>query len=288
MVEEAREAESQGTDNAVDRSVKSLFRLFPFALLHLLGATALPARWRWEDTAMNVVETRADQVLIIADADGESAIYLECQLQPRADQFKEWLTKRSGLTKQLGIDVSLVVVYLTRGGRASFPDRCVSTSGGIVNTFVFPTVRLWEHREEIASGELAVLAPLLVLCEEAPTAETIREEIGLIRRAEVSEEERLDLLAIALRLAGRRFSWGVLEALFRAELPGMRGATIIDDWILVQRNRLTERPPLRSWKRTVRVGATIPWRFATVRGCPRLRSANPASLVWNAPIGPEA
>jgi hypothetical protein len=75
------------------------------------------------------------------------------------------------------------------------------------------------------------LAPLLVLCEDSPTEATLRREIQLIRDSPLAETEQTDLLAIAIRVAGRRFPRPLFETVLRRELPMVQGATIIDDWI---------------------------------------------------------
>lgn len=39
----------------------------------------------------------------------------------------------------------------------------------------FTAIRLWEHADRIRSGELIELAPLLLLGEESPTEQSVRE-----------------------------------------------------------------------------------------------------------------
>lgn len=66
--------------------------------------------------------------------------------------------------------------------------------------------------------ELRELAPLLVLCEDTPTEQTLREERRLILEAPVSSPERADLLAVAVTVGSRFFARDLLFALFREEL----------------------------------------------------------------------
>ncbi|MCC2669659.1 MAG: hypothetical protein K0Q72_2130, partial [Armatimonadetes bacterium] len=132
---------------------------------------------------------------------------------------------------QLGLPVVLLAVYLEKGRRASFPQEYSASVAGLSSSFRFPSLRLWEHADRIRTGELWPLAPLLVLCEDDPGERTLREEVALINGAGVGPDEQAELLAVALRVASRRLSRSLVEAIFREELPMVRGASIIDDWI---------------------------------------------------------
>jgi predicted transposase YdaD len=203
------------------------------ALLRLVGLDEHQAV-RLEDTSINVPEQRADHVFLIGEEEPTAeamALYLECQLQPDARVLPEWFAKAGALGKQLGRRMVLLVIYLERGGRTVFPDRYETELGPLGNEYRFATVRLWEHAERIRSGELWELAPLLVLCEDSPSEETVREELALIRGAEVPPEVRGDLLAYALRIAVRDFPRNVLETLFQEDSRMLAEGTIIDDWI---------------------------------------------------------
>jgi predicted transposase YdaD len=218
----------------VDASIKALLREMPGALLRLVGLDERQAV-RHEDTSINVPEQRADHVFLVGADDPVEpptpALYLEYQLQPDSRVLPEWFAKAGALGRQLGRKVVLLVIYLERGGRTVFPDRYESELGPLGNEYRFATVRLWEHAERIRSGELWELAPLLVLCEDNPTEETVREELDLIRTADVPPEVRGDLLAYALRIAIRDFPRRVLETLFREDTKMLAEGTIIDDWI---------------------------------------------------------
>ena len=217
----------------IDASMKALLRSHPTVLLRLVHCPIDARRLRLEDTAINVPEQRADHVFVVQDEAGqdEGAIYLEYQLQPRGELLRTWHAKAGALGRQLGMDVVLVAIYLEKGPRASFPNEYAPRVAGLTNSFQFPVVRLWEHADRIRSGELWALAPLLVLCEDDPGERTLRQEVALINKFGSSAEEQAELLAVALRVAGRKLSRGLVEAIFRQEIPMARGATIIDDWI---------------------------------------------------------
>lgn len=217
----------------IDESMKALFRSYPEALFRLFGRPLAAGRIRMEDTAINVPEQRADHVFVVSDAEGrdEGAVYVEYQLQPRTELSATWFAKAGALGRQLGLPVVLLAVYLEKGGRSTFPNHYSVQVAGLISSFQFPTIRLWEHADRIRSGELWQLAPLLVLCEDNATEHTLREEVALIAQSGASADEQGELLALALRVAGRKLSRGLVEAIFREELPMVQGATIIDDWI---------------------------------------------------------
>lgn len=80
--------------NPVDESVKALLRSHPDALFRLAGRPVEPHRIRIEDTAINVPEQRADHVFIVEEDGGRlGAVYLEYQLQPRAEELAKWFAK---------------------------------------------------------------------------------------------------------------------------------------------------------------------------------------------------
>ena len=178
-------------------------------------------------------EYRADQVFLIGPDDDPDrwALHLEYQLQADPRELRGWFLKNAGLTAQLQAPVLLAVIYLTRGGRRTFPKRYQAEAQGLTNEFRFHTIHLWEHAARIRSGELAELAPLLVLCEDEPKVETLFEERDLIRSVDVSPERKSDLLGLALTVAARRFDMRLLADIFREELVMIREATFVDEWI---------------------------------------------------------
>jgi predicted transposase YdaD len=220
--------------HAIDASMKALLRTCPAALLQLAGMRAAPDTIRIEDSNINLPEQRADHVFIVpsqAEPGGERAIYCEYQLTPDSRLLSTWFSKCGGLTRQLMMPVVLLVVYLERGDRASFPDRYIAEVDGLKNEYIFPTLRLWEVAHRIRSGEFAALAPLLVLCDEEPSTATVQEEIALIDSADLSVDLRSDLLAIVLRIAASRLSLEALRPLFIEETEHMKDTGFIGEWL---------------------------------------------------------
>lgn len=219
-------------NNPVDTSIKALLRQQPHVLFRLQGR-AQPSGLRWDDSVINQFELRADHVLVLGDAAGgdSGALYLEYQLAPDASLLSSWAAKWTGLLRQLGLPVALLVLYLERGGSATFPDRLHCEVEGVSTEYRFTTIKLWEHADRIRSGELWELAPLLVLCEDNPTEATMRREVTLITTSPATEAQQANMLAYALRIGARDFSRSVLEGIFREMLPMVKSATVIDDWI---------------------------------------------------------
>ena len=131
-------------------------------------------------------------------------IYLEYQLEPDPSLLKSWFAKCGGLTRQMGLPVVLMVIYLHKGDRATFPDKYSVAAGDLKTEFSFTAVRLWEYSDRIRSGELAELAPLLILCDDIPSEQTVQLEVELLRNAGLPRETLVDLLGLALRIASRR------------------------------------------------------------------------------------
>ena len=224
---------SSGSSNVVDISVKALFRELPEAILRLAGITVDSSAIRVEDPTVNLPELRADHVFILDDAASGvfGAVYLEYQLHPDPMLLTDWFVKCGGLTRQLGMPVSLLVLYLQKGDRSTFPDSYFASVGGLRTEFRFNAIRLWEHASRIESGEFPELAPLLVLCYDRPTHRIVQREIELIRDARFPENVQADLFVLAARIASRNFARSVLIRLFKEVIPLAKGSSFVDDWI---------------------------------------------------------
>jgi hypothetical protein len=216
----------------IDRSVKALCRRVPWALLQLLSVDPT-VELAWEDVSINLPERRADQVLILGSpADPNRwAIQFEYQLEPDSRLLPSWRLKNAALCEQLGMDVLLVVIYLSPGDYRTFPSEYVQQRGNLRNRFEFSVFKLWDHAERIRSGELGVLAPLLVLCEDAPVQETVLEEQSLIRAAVVDEDVRADLFSLAISVATRYLTRDFVFNLFREDMEVLKEAGIVEEWI---------------------------------------------------------
>jgi hypothetical protein len=241
--------------NLIDRSVKRLFRDQPQALLRLAGVQQ--AAVRFEDSALNFPELRADHVFLVAEAgnreEGEPdpyALLVEYQLKPDPTLLVKWGLKWLGLCGLLATEVVLLVIYLEKGDRATFPATYRRRGGPLQTSLSFDTVRLWEHRDRIVSGEWPELAPLLVLCEAQPTEETLRQEVELIHNSGLPRAMQTDLLGVAALLAARTFGRRVLKAIFWEELAMLNEADELMEMLL-------EVGLVQKWGRDPRVSGPI-------------------------------
>jgi len=77
----------------------------------------------------------------------------------------------------------------------------VKVGGHVFHRFTYHPILLWKHLDEIRSGKLYTLAPLLVLLNKNPTEETLIEERELILAHEPDPNRRRTLLRTAILIA---------------------------------------------------------------------------------------
>jgi predicted transposase YdaD len=219
--------------NVLDRSLKALIRTVPPAFFRLAGAEVDPAAIQPGDVSINLPEFRTDQVFLVGAADDPErwALHIEYQLQPDPRVLPDWHYKNGALGAQLRIPAILVVLYLEKGDRATFPDAYTVVRDGLTNRFEFHAIRLWEHADRIRSGELPELAPLLLLCEDKPTERILREERELILRLDAPPETRRELLAVAAAVGTRYFTRDLLQTVFRENMEMLKEVDFIQEWI---------------------------------------------------------
>jgi len=190
-----------------------------------------PGAVRAADSSVIVKELHADGVFIHEGEAERWGLYTEYQYEPDSRLLPTWAQKALALQDHLGFPVVLLVIYLRKGERATFPERYHVSAGGLSNEFRFPVIRLWEHAGRIRSGELVELAPLLVLCEDRPAESVLEEERELLRAAELPHSVRSELMGLAYLLGMRYLAREILDAVFGEELPMLKDAGIISEWI---------------------------------------------------------
>jgi predicted transposase YdaD len=232
---EQHEIEQAGVNppSLIDRTLKALIRRVPAAFFRLVGAVVDPAAISPEDVTVILPEYRADHVLKVGGEDdpGRWALHVEFQLEPDARVLRGWFLKNAALTAQLDRPVILAAIYLTRGNYATFPVAYAAEAGGLSNQYSFPGIRLWEHAARIRNGELRELAPLLVLCEDTPGEDVLREERALILGLDAPQPLRSELLALAITVGTRYFARELLQTLFREELQMLKEASFVEEWL---------------------------------------------------------
>jgi len=230
------EGEKENSD-ILDRAAKLVIRSAPQTAFLLAGATIPPgASFRTEDINVNVAEHRADHVLILEAPGDRYGIQAEYEAAPDPRKHRGWLLKNAALNVYLDLPVFLVVYYLQKGNRNTFPSRSTIERPGLRNSHEFDAVKLWKHKEEIRSGRLQELAPFLALCENEPTVETLEDEKSIIQSLNVSDERRRELMAVSLMVGRRQFTDAVLEKVFREELPMLKELGFVNEWIAQSRD----------------------------------------------------
>lgn len=217
----------------LDQCLKVLTRRAYPAVFRLFEAEIDPATVRFEDAALNVPEHHADNLMVIETPDPENrwALLLEIQSRPEPAKLHSWRYKAAGAEKVLDCPVLLAVLYLERGSYATFPNRELIRGGPLRNAYEFETVRLWEHADRIAGGDLPELAPVLLLASADKTEAVLQHERKLILNLAVSPEQRRDLLAVATMVGSRYFTGETLRRIFREEMAMLKDVDFIQEWI---------------------------------------------------------
>lgn len=219
------------TINTFDRSLKVIARNHADLFLRLaLPDLPLTLVNQPENVELSLPVQPVDFVHRILYQEQELLLHLEFQLEHFADFPRRICHVHGALTQQFKLPVLSFAIYLQRR-KAPIPhEYLVEINQLPINRFSYPVIKLWDYVEQIRNGQLRALAPLLVILEEAPNAETLQVERQLIL-AEPDPAKRADLLAIAVTLASRLFDREFLRRFFREELAQMQHATLIDEWL---------------------------------------------------------
>jgi len=220
------------TINVFDRVLKVLARNFPQQFLELaLPEIHLQVVGTLENVELALPEERVDFVHRVLDGEQEKALHLEFQTEHKTTMPERVFVYSALLTRQLGMEVISVVIYLQRRTSPLPTAYEVKVAGETVNRFDYQVVPLWEYADEIAAGRWPELAPLLIVLRKAEPDDTaLSEERALIMR-EPDRKKRADLLACAVTIAARYFDKDFLWRFFREEVEMIREATFIDEWL---------------------------------------------------------
>jgi len=219
------------TINTFDRSLKVIARNHADLFLRLaLPDLPLTLINQPENVELSLPVQPVDFVHRILHQEQELLFHLEFQLEHFADFPRRVCHVHGALTQQFKLPVLSFAIYLQRR-KAPIPNEYLVEINQIpINRFSYPVIKLWDYVEQIRNGQLRALAPLLVILEEEPSAETLQVERQLILAAP-DPAKRADLLAIAVTLASRLFDRDFLRRFFREELVQMQHATLIDEWL---------------------------------------------------------
>lgn len=218
--------------NVFDRVLKVLAREYAPRLLELaLPNVPLQMVGTLENVELAIPEERVDFVHRAVYEGQEYALHIEFQTEHRADVPQRLFVYSALLTRQLGLPVLTIVLYLARHSTRLPHAYQVEVGEAVVNRFEYPVVRLWEYADEIAQGRWPELAPLLVaLAEGQPNEAVLARERELILQ-ETDSRKRANLLACAVTIGARYFDKEFLWQFFHEEVELMREATFIEDWL---------------------------------------------------------
>jgi len=215
----------------LDRVVKMLASKYPSAFMQILFGQESKVNLKGiEDTAINIPERRSDKVYRVYEHNRQAIINFEFMIEPDLRRLKEFHCKSGMLTASFDCQVITVIIYLDRGRYRTFPDSYISEIAGIRNRNQFEIRLLWDFKEQIESGELKELIPLLVLCEEKPDISVLEKEKELIDRIP-DQKERSDMLAMAMMVAFRKYREEIVRAFFREEIELMKESDFIQEFI---------------------------------------------------------
>lgn len=217
--------------NVFDRVLKILARNYADSFLQLLlPNVSLRLVGTLENVELAIPEERVDFVHRVQWEEQEYLLHIEFQSEHRADVPERLFVYSALLTKQMGLPVITLVLYL-RPREAPLPSTYqVQVGNEVLNRFEYSVVRLWEYADEIADGRWPELSPLLVTLVQKPDERVLTRERELILQ-EQEPRKRADLLACAVTVGARYFDKEFLWRFFREELEMMKEASFIEDWL---------------------------------------------------------
>lgn len=215
----------------LDRVMKMLASKYPAVFMQLLfGHQEGVVLKRVEDTTINIPQKQSDKVFRVVAHGQEAMINFEFMTEPDKRRLRDFHCKSGMLTATFDCEVVTVIIYLDRSRYKTFPDTYQPQIGGICNRNQFEIRRLWDYKERIESGELKGLIPLLVLCEAQPEISLLKQEKELISQIPV-QNERNDMIALAMMVAFRKFREEIVRELFKEERNLMKESDFIQEFI---------------------------------------------------------
>lgn len=215
----------------LDWAFKTALTLKPECMLDLLfGSQRQPKLKEITDAQINVPELRADKALIIEDGDKTFYLLFEAMLEPDRSDLPKFALKALGMQYVLKNPVIAVIVYLQKGGYATFPNSFENRIGNISNQFILTKILLWEHKERILNGELLELAPFLSLLYDQPDPALIDVQQALL--AKISDPTlQADLISIAIVVDIRAWGRDLVQTKFAKEVNMLKETSIVQDWL---------------------------------------------------------
>ena len=219
-------------EDPVDQGMKILARKHPGSFLDLIFSYSCDYSLKViEDPVLNIPEKRGDSIYILQKGLEKLALHIDFQLIPEREFLRRVFLYNALFTEKLAIPVCSVVIYPEKGNYDTFPDEYrVKVRDDLENSFSFKAIKLWDYRDDIESGKLPGLTPLLVLLEKKPSEKTLEKEKELINSV-ADKKERADLFSVAITVASRRFTREYLYEFFREEIKMLKEWDIVQEWI---------------------------------------------------------
>ena len=218
--------------NVIDRSLKVLAKQYPKAFIKLaLGSVENMVFETIENPEINLPERRLDFVYGLTDEEQEYILHLDFQLRHEADLPERMHIYNALLTASNKKPVISKVIYLERREYRNLPQEyVVSYQGKRENVFTYQVIKLWDYIEDIISGELKELAPLLVLLTREKNEEVLVRSKELILESQ-DKKWQANALSLVVTVAGRYFPKDFLLKFFKEEMKMLQEASIVQDWI---------------------------------------------------------
>ena len=207
--------------NLFDRVLKILGRhyaptflklAFPHQELQLVGTL--------ENVEITLPDRRVDWLHQVQGEGGEYLFHQEFQFQHKTDYPRDVFIHSAEMTDQHQKPVITIVLYLERRQSDIPAEYTVQIGEVVIHRFTYPVLKLWDYEEQIRSGELRELAPLLIFVATEKTEAVLQRERELILQ-EPDAHKRADSLATAVMIASRYFDLNQLWDFFREEVENL-------------------------------------------------------------------
>ncbi|MBM3460205.1 MAG: hypothetical protein FJX77_16925 [Armatimonadetes bacterium] len=233
---------------AVDIDLKQFFNHLPHLAWRLAGVEVAPGAIRLADATIVVRELHPDRFPVWEDPEqGPEGLLVEIFMDPPSrEDLLACFIKALQASADHKMPVSLLLVYLRKGDRATFPDQVELSRRSELSTGCYcRKVHLWEEREAVLNGPLLPLAGVLLLGEPAVGEVEVAETLAALNAGDLDAVEYREGAALLFLVGLRSLTEAVMQRLFRGRMNEVMQSTTIQGWI--DEARLEERLAERRW-----------------------------------------
>jgi hypothetical protein len=218
--------------NPYDHSLKILARTYPEHFLRL-GFPAQPMKLigTLSNVELALEIDRVDFLHEIELNEERAYIHVDFQLTHTSDCPRRFFVYNGMLTElKKPYPIITLPVYLRRREKTVPNSYEVKVGGILFHTFTYQPIQLWEHVDQIRSGELYIFAPLLPLLLQSITTEALVEERQIILDHEQDPTKRRTLLTTAILVAAhsKLFESDFLWELFKEDEMRLSDDPVLD------------------------------------------------------------